>query len=135
MEYHFKGGRKMCTSFAVYNHKNPIYGMNFDTDYIDLKLNICKYNNIDVFHFSGLVDNTYKDCAGLNSNGLFIYTQALEYSQNFKPHSDENNVFVLDLYEEGINSNVISRIMDKFIVITNLPTDGIVVKQLFKFYQ
>ena len=30
----------MCTSFAVYHQKKAIYGMNFDTDEIALKLKI-----------------------------------------------------------------------------------------------
>ena len=83
----------MCTSFAVYSQKNPIYGMNFDSDDIDLKLNIYNYADGDVFYFSGLMDKTYRDIAGINSNGLFICTQALEYSPNFQPCSNGNNVF------------------------------------------
>ena len=31
---------KMCTSFAVYSQKKAVYGMNFDTDDIDLKLKV-----------------------------------------------------------------------------------------------
>ncbi|MDF2885098.1 MAG: hypothetical protein K0R54_5669, partial [Clostridiaceae bacterium] len=47
----------MCTSFAVYSQNNPIYGMNFDSNDIDLKLNIYNYADSDVFYFSGLMDN------------------------------------------------------------------------------
>ncbi|MDF2885496.1 MAG: linear amide hydrolase, choloylglycine hydrolase family [Clostridiaceae bacterium] len=35
----------MCTSFAVYGQEKTIYGMNFDTDEIDLKLKINSYND------------------------------------------------------------------------------------------
>lgn len=28
----------MCTSFAVYHQEKAVYGMNFDTDDIDLKI-------------------------------------------------------------------------------------------------
>lgn len=160
----------MCTSFAVYSQNNPIYGMNFDSNDIDLKLNIYNYADSDVFYFSGLMDNIYRDIAGINSNGLFICTQALEYSPNFQPCSNGNNVFVFDvieeslsvgdkvsdfldilnnrnaffstnpffpnmglhtiiadkygdavILEEGINTNVISKIDGKFIVMTNFP--------------
>lgn len=161
----------MCTSFAVYNQNNPIYGMNFDSDDIDLKLNIYNYADRDVFYFSGLMDNNYIDIAGINSNGLFICTQLLEYSPNFQPSSNGNNVCVFDvieeslrvgdkvsdfldilnnrnafysvknpffpnmglhtivadkygdavILEEGINTNIISKIDGKFIVMTNFP--------------
>lgn len=57
----------MCTSFAVYRQNNPIYGMNFDSDDIDLKLNIYNYADSDVFYFSELMDNIYRDIACINS--------------------------------------------------------------------
>lgn len=73
----------MCTSFAVYSQKKAIYGMNFDTDDIDLKLKVSSYNDRNLFFFSALVDNQYRDIAGFNSEGLFICTQAVQYSSGF----------------------------------------------------
>ena len=35
----------MCTSFAVYHQKKAVYGMNFDTDEIDLKLIVNSYHD------------------------------------------------------------------------------------------
>ena len=144
--------------------------MNFDSDDIELKLKINKYADGDVFYFSGLMDNTFTDIAGINSNGLFICTQALEYSPNFQPCSTDNKVYAFDvveeslrvggkvsdfldilnnrnafysrnpfypnmglhtmiankygdaiILEEGINTNEISKIDGKFIVMTNFP--------------
>ncbi|HKM33676.1 MAG TPA: choloylglycine hydrolase, partial [Lachnospiraceae bacterium] len=69
----------MCTSFAVYGQEKTVYGMNFDSYDIDLKLKINSYNDKNIFSFSGLIENKYIDVAGVNSDGLFIYTQALEY--------------------------------------------------------
>ncbi|MDF2950415.1 MAG: linear amide hydrolase, choloylglycine hydrolase family [Sedimentibacter sp.] len=142
----------MCTSFAVYGREKTIYGMNFDSDDI------------------GLIDNKYLDIAGVNSDGLFIYTQALEYSAGFKPSCSKNDVFAFDIFdesiketkkvsefseilnnriivfpgnplfpgfglhtiiadkygdafiiEEGIDENIISKIMNDFIIMTNFP--------------
>ncbi len=70
----------MCTSFAVYSQEKAIYGMNFDADDIDLKLKVNSYNDMNLFYFSGLLDNKYRDIAGFNSEDLFICTQAVEYS-------------------------------------------------------
>ncbi|WP_017810688.1 hypothetical protein [Clostridium saccharoperbutylacetonicum] len=41
----------MCTSFAVYGQEKTIYGMNFDTDEIDLKLKINSYNYKNILIF------------------------------------------------------------------------------------
>lgn len=161
----------MCTSFAVYSQNNPIYGMNYDpSEDIDLKLNIYDYADSNVFYFSALMDHIYRDIAGMNSKGLFLCTQAQEYSPNFQPCSHENHVLVFDviekslrvgekvsdfldilndrhafyttnpqfpnmglhtiiadkygdavILEEGINTNVISKIDGKSIVMTNFP--------------
>ncbi len=96
----------MCTSFAVYGQNNPVYGMNFDSADIDLKLNIYNYADNyavrDVFYFSALMNNKYVDVAGINSNGLFICTQLVEYSPDFIPCSDENKVSVFDIVEESL---------------------------------
>jgi penicillin V acylase-like amidase (Ntn superfamily) len=173
----------MCTSFAVYSQNNPIYGMNFDSDDIDLKLNIYNYADSDVFYFSGLMDKIYRDIAGINSNGLFICTQALEHSPNFQPCSNGNNVFVFDvieeslrvggkvsdfldilnnrnaffstnplfpnmglhtiiadkygdavILEEGIHTNVISKIDGKFIAMTNFPNGNFENKKFDEVY-
>ena len=68
----------MCTSFAVYHQEKAIYGMNFDTDDIDLRLKVKSYNDKNLFYFSALLDNRYRDIAGFNSEGLFVCTQAVE---------------------------------------------------------
>lgn len=160
----------MCTSFAVYGKEKIIYGMNFDSDDIDLKLKINRYNDKYIFNFSGLIENKYIDIAGVNSDGLFIYTQALEYSAGFNPSCSENGVFAFDIFDEslretekaseffeilnnrivvfpsnplfpgfglhtiiadkygdafiiedGIDENIISKIKNDFIVMTNFP--------------
>jgi len=160
----------MCTSFAVYGQEKTIYGMNFDTDEIDLKLKVFCYNDKNIFYFSGLLDNIYRDIAGVNSDGLFICTQAVEYSPGFKPIGNENDWFAFDIFdealkkskkaskffeilnnrvivfprnplfpdfglhtiiadktgnayilEEGIDTNIISRINNDFIIMTNFP--------------
>ena len=92
----------MCTSFAVYNQKKAIYGMNFDTDDVDLKLKVYSYNDINLFFFSCLMDNKYRDIAGFNSEGLFICTQAVQYSPGFKSSCDENDWFAFDTFEEAL---------------------------------
>ena len=92
----------MCTSFAVYGQKKTIYGMNFDTDEIDLKLKVNSYNDMNLFYFSGLLDNKYRDIAGFNSEGLFICTQAVEYSPGFKSSCDENDWFAFDIFDEAL---------------------------------
>ncbi|MFV0399884.1 MAG: choloylglycine hydrolase [Oscillospiraceae bacterium] len=92
----------MCTSFAVYGQNNPIYGMNFDAEEIDLKLKINDYADRYVFCFSGLMGEAYVDIAGINSDGLFICSQALEYSPNFQPSSDEKDIFAFDVFEEAL---------------------------------
>lgn len=94
----------MCTSFAVYSHNNPIYGMNFDSEDIDLKFNIYNYAERDVFYYSALMDNKYIDVAGINSNGLFICTQLAEYSPDFQPCSNGDNVCVFDVVEESLRT-------------------------------
>ena len=93
---------KMCTSFAVYHKEKAIYGMNFDTDDIDLKLKIYSYNDRNLFYFSAFVDNKYRDIAGFNSEGLFICTQAVEYGPGFKSSCDQNDWFAFDIFEEAL---------------------------------
>lgn len=92
----------MCTSFAVYSQEKAIYGMNFDTDDIDLKLKVNSYNDMNLFYFSGLADNKYRDIAGFNSEGLFICTQAVEYSPGFKSSCNENDWFAFDIFDEAL---------------------------------
>ena len=92
----------MCTSFAVYSQEKAIYGMNFDSNDIDLKLKVNSYNDMNLFYFSGLLDNKYRDIAGFNSEGLFICTQAVEYSPGFKSSCNENNWFAFDIFDEAL---------------------------------
>lgn len=92
----------MCTSFAVYGQEKTIYGMNFDTDEIDLKLKVSCYNDKNIFYFSGLLDNIYRDIAGVNSDGLFICTQAVKYSSDFKSSYNENDWFAFDIFDEAL---------------------------------
>lgn len=92
----------MCTSFAVYSQEKAIYGMNFDTDDIDLKLKINSYNDKNIFSFSALMKNKYVDIAGVNSDGLFICTQAVKYSPGFKSSCDENDWFAFDIFDEAL---------------------------------
>ena len=92
----------MCTSFAVYSQEKVIYGMNFDTDEIDLKLKVNSYNDINLFYFSALLDNKYRDIAGFNSEGLFICTQAVEYRPGIKSSCDENDWFAFDILDEAL---------------------------------
>lgn len=90
----------MCTSFAVYRQKKAIYGMNFDTNDIDLKLKINSCNDMNLFYFSALLDNKYRDIAGINSEGLFICTQAVEYGPGFKSSCDPNDWYAFDILDE-----------------------------------
>ena len=92
----------MCTSFAVYHQEKAVYGMNFDTDDIDLKLKISSYNDMNLFYFSALLENKYRDIAYFNSEGLFILTQAVEYGPSFKASCDENNWFAFDIFDEAL---------------------------------
>jgi hypothetical protein len=92
----------MCTSFAVYGQETIIYGMNFDTDEIDLKLKVICHNDKNIFYFSGLLDNIYRDIAGVNSDGLFICTQAVKYSIGFKSSCNENDWFAFDVFDEAL---------------------------------
>lgn len=95
----------MCTSFAVYGKEKIIYGMNFDTDEIDLKLKIISNKDINVFYFSGLLDNKYRDIAGFNSEGLFICTQAVEYGPGIKSGCNENDWFAFDIFDEALKKS------------------------------
>lgn len=90
----------MCISFAVYGQEKIIYGMNFDTNEIDLKLKINSYNDKNIFNISALMENKYVDIAGVNSDGLFICTQAVQYSPGFKSSCDENDWFAFDIFDE-----------------------------------
>jgi len=90
----------MCTCFAVYSQEKAIYGMNFDAEVIDLKLKVNSYNDMNLFYFSCLLDNKYRDIAIFNSEGLFICTQAVEYSPCFKSSCDENDWFAFDIFDE-----------------------------------
>lgn len=90
----------MCTSFAVYHQKKAIYGMNFDTDEIALKLKINRYHDRNLFYFSALLENKYRDIAGFNSEGLFICTQAVDYGPDFQSGCDENDWYAFDLLDE-----------------------------------
>ncbi len=92
----------MCTSFAVYNQERTIYGMNFDTDEIDLKLRVNRYNDMNLFYFSALIDNKYRDIAGFNSEGLFICTQAVAYRPGFKSNCDQNDWSAFDTFDEAL---------------------------------
>lgn len=92
----------MCTSFAVYNQEKAIYSMNFDTDEIDLKLKVSSYNDRNLFYFSSLADDKYRDIAGFNSKGLFICTQAVKYGPDFKSSGDENDWFAFDMFDEAL---------------------------------
>lgn len=92
----------MCTSFAVYSQEKAIYGMNFDTNDIDLKLKVNSYNDMNLFYFSGLLDSQYRDIAGFNSEGLFICTQAVEYSPGFKSSCNEDDWFAFDIFDEAL---------------------------------
>jgi hypothetical protein len=92
----------MCTSFAVYSQDKIIYGMNFDADEIDLKLKVNCYTDKNIFYFSGLLNNIYRDIAGVNCDGLFICTQAVEYSPGFKPSCNGNDWFAFDILDEAL---------------------------------
>ncbi len=92
----------MCTSFAVYSQKKAVYGMNFDTDDIDLKLKVSNYNDMNLFFFSALVNNQYRDIAGFNSEGLFICTQAVQYNPGIKSSCDENDWFAFETFDESL---------------------------------
>ena len=92
----------MCTSFAVYGQEKTIYGMNFDTDEIDLKLKVNTYHDMNLFYFSALLDNKYRDIACFNCEGLFICTQAVQYSPGLKSSCDENDWFAFDVFDETL---------------------------------
>lgn len=92
----------MCTSFAVYHQEKAIYGMNFDTNEIDLKLKINTSNDRNLFYFSALLNNRYRDIAYFNSEGLFICTQAVEYGPGFKSGCDENDWGAFDIFDEAL---------------------------------
>lgn len=90
----------MCTSFAVYHQKKAIYGMNFDTEEIDLKLKVNSYHDRNLFYFSALLENKHRDIACFNSEGIFICTQAVEYGSNFKSSCDENDWTAFNILDE-----------------------------------
>ena len=160
----------MCTSFAVYGQQKTIYGMNFDTEDIDLKLKLYRYDDKNIFYLSGLMNNQYRDVAGFNSEGIFLWSQAVDYGPDFQSTCDANDWFAFDIFdealkktkkaseffeilnkrvisyprnplfphlglhtmiadktgdafilEEGTDTNIISRIHNNFIVMTNFP--------------
>ncbi len=59
---------------------------------------------MNLFYFSGLADNKYRDIAGFNSEGLFICTQAVGYSPDFKSSCDENDWFAFDISNKRVIS-------------------------------
>ena len=95
----------MCTSFAIYSQEKAIYGMNFDTDEIDLQLNVNCYNDMNLFYFSALAGNKYRNIAGFNSEGLFICTQAVKYNSDFKSSCDENDWSAFDIFDEALKKS------------------------------
>lgn len=97
-----KGGFKMCTCFAVYSQEKAIYGMNFDTEEIDLQLKVNRYNDMTLFYFAALAGNQYRNIAGFNSEGLFICTQAVKYGSGFKSSCDENDWTAFDIFDEAL---------------------------------
>lgn len=107
----------MCTSFAVYGQSNPIYGMNFDADDTDLKLNMIDDAVSTTFYFSVFMEQAYRDIAGMNSNGLFICTQALEYGPDFKPGSHDNKVYAFDVIGESLKAG--ANVSDFFDILNN----------------
>jgi len=114
------GDSKMCTSFAVYGQEKVIYGMNFDTDDIDLKLKVKSYNDMNVFCFTALTGSKYTDIAGFNSEGLFICTQAVKYNPGFKSSCDENDWFAFDIFDEVLkktrNTSEFFNVLDKRVI-------------------
>ena len=92
----------MCTCFAVYGQERAIYGMNFDTDEIDLQLKVNRYNDMDLFYFSALAGDKYRNIAGFNSEGLFICTQAVKYSPDFRSSCNENDWTAFDIFDEAL---------------------------------
>lgn len=92
----------MCTSFAVYGQEKTIYGMNFDTDEIDLKLKVSCCNDKTIFYLAGLLDDIYRDIAGVNSDGFFVCTQAVEYSPGSKPSCNETDWSAFDIFDESL---------------------------------
>lgn len=92
----------MCTSFAVYSQEKAIYGMNFDTEEVDLQLKVNRYNDMSLFYFAALAGNKYRNIAGFNSEGLFICTQAVKYSTGFKSGCDENDWSAFDIFDEAL---------------------------------
>ncbi len=110
----------MCTSFAVYGQEKVIYGMNFDTDDIDLKLKVKSYNDMNVFCFTALTGSKYTDIAGFNSEGLFICTQAVKYNPGFKSSCDENDWFAFDIFDEVLkktrNTSEFFNVLDKRVI-------------------
>lgn len=94
----------MCTSFAVYAPDNMIYGMNFDTDEIDLKLRVLSYKDRNIFYFSGLIGGNYRDVAGFNSEGLFICTQAVQYSPGIHSSCDVNDWTAFAIFDDVLKN-------------------------------
>ncbi len=92
----------MCTSFAVYNHEKAIYGMNFDTEEVDLQLKVNCYNGMNLFYFLALAGDEFRNIAGFNSEGLFICTQAVKYGPGFKAGCDENDWTAFDIFDEAL---------------------------------
>lgn len=71
----------MCNSFAVYGD-NPIYGMNFDYDDVELILKLVKVNDKIVFKLSFINENNapkpiHVCVAAMDTNGLFMNLQTL----------------------------------------------------------
>lgn len=110
----------MCTSFAVYHREKAIYGMNFDTNEIDLKLKINTYDDRNLFYYSALLDHQYRDIAYFNSEGLFICTQAVEYGSGFQSGCDENDWPAFDIFDEALKktgkSSDFFEILDKRVI-------------------
>lgn len=94
----------MCTSFAIYSQEKVIYGMNFDTNEIDLKLKLYSSKGKNIFYFSGLLGDTYRNIAGINSDGLFICTQAVEYNSETRVSYNENDWFIFDIFDEALTN-------------------------------
>jgi len=100
---------------------------------------------MNLFYFSALLENKYRDIAYFNSEGLFILTQAVEYGPGFKAFFEIHNKRVISyprnplfpalglhtmiadktgdafILEEGNGTNIVSPVHNDFIVMTNFP--------------
>ena len=90
-----------CTGFAVYS-KEPIYGMNFDFNDLDLKVSIQKSGNVKIFNLYFLMDGNDYLAASMNNSGLLATLQIAPSETENASLQTRNNINIFDIFSKSM---------------------------------